>query len=383
MALCKPLEIYLHIPFCVRKCDYCDFLSAPADKETKHAYMKALCKEIEAASPKFKEYETVSVFVGGGTPTTVAAEDLCEALSCVKSNFRLGKDCEITVEMNPGTVDREKLTALKNAGVNRLSIGLQSPQDRELKAIGRIHSFEQFLDCYKLATALGFDNINIDMMSALPGQTVESYTQGLRRVLALTPAPKHISAYSLILEEGTPLKEKIDAGLISPVEEDTDREMYLQTGKILAEAGYIRYEISNYSKPGFRCRHNIGYWTGVEYAGFGIGAASLVEHTRCRNTSDLKTYLADPLCPKEDVQELSRNDRMEEFMFLGLRLTDGISVAAFEQLFGVPLAEVYGEVVEKNRKDGLLRFSEDGERLFLTERGLDLSNYVYAQFLFS
>lgn len=377
----RPLELYFHIPFCVRKCFYCDFLSAPADEGTMDAYMEALLLETVERAGEYGEYTVVSVFVGGGTPSVVKAEQLVRLLDAVKMYYRVAADAEITVEVNPGTVDGEKLRKYRAAGINRLSIGLQSGDDRELTAIGRIHTLPQFLDTYSTAVTAGFTNINVDVMSALPGQTLESYRSTLYALLALKPQPGHISAYSLILEEGTIFYEMYRAGKLQLPDEETDRLMYSETKRILGEAGYERYEISNYAKPGFSCRHNCGYWTRRDYAGFGIGAASLINNVRFRNGNDLNFYLKQPLNCREEIQILSSMEQMEEFMFLGLRLTEGVDVRAFEGVFGRTPEDIYGEIIIKNRKDGLLEYRAEGSRLALTEKGLDLSNYVMAQFL--
>lgn len=377
----RPLEIYIHIPFCVRKCYYCDFLSAPADEKTKDAYMEALYTELTKRAEEFAEYTVVSVFVGGGTPSTVRTKQLVMLLDGLRKYYRMDPDAEITVEVNPGTADKTKLEQYRRAGVNRLSIGLQSGNDGELCRIGRIHNFRQFVDTYEGAVAVGFVNINVDVMSALPGQTLYSYLETLHMLLALKPQPTHISAYSLILEEGTRFWELSQEGKLEFPDEDTDRLMYSETGRVLREAGYERYEISNYAKPGFRCRHNCGYWTRTDYAGFGIGAASLIDNVRFHNGEQLASYLKNPTDCREDRQVLDSREQMEEFMFLGLRLTEGIDVRTFGSMFGRSPEDVYGEIIEKNKRNGLLEYREGGNRLALTERGLDISNYVMAQFL--
>ena len=377
----RPLEIYIHIPFCVRKCYYCDFLSAPADEKTKDAYMEALYTELTKRAEEFAEYTVVSVFVGGGTPSTVRTKQLVMLLDGLRKYYRMDPDAEITVEVNPGTADKTKLEQYRRAGVNRLSIGLQSGNDGELCRIGRIHNFRQFVDTYEGAVAVGFVNINVDVMSALPGQTLYSYLETLHMLLALKPQPTHISAYSLILEEGTRFWELSQEGKLEFPDEDTDRLMYSETGRVLREAGYERYEISNYAKPGFRCRHNCGYWTRTDYAGFGIGAASLIDNVRFHNGEQLASYLKNPTDCREDRQVLDSREQMEEFMFLGLRLTEGIDVRTFGSMFGRSPEDIYGEIIEKNKRNGLLEYRERGNRLALTERGLDISNYVMAQFL--
>lgn len=376
------IELYFHIPFCVRKCYYCDFLSAPADAHTRAAYMEALERETAERAPEHAGKTVVSVFIGGGTPSTVEAGQLASLLRTVKMHYCIAKDAEITVEVNPGTVDLEKLKSYLAAGVNRLSIGLQSADDRELAAVGRIHTWQQFLDTYDAAAAAGFTNINVDIMSALPGQTPESYGNTLRKVLELKPGPAHISAYSLIPEEGTVLWEQAQQGRLALPDEDADRELYSMTKAILEQAGYMRYEISNYARPGFECRHNCGYWRRKNYAGFGLGAASMINNVRFKNGDDLQAYLENPLGGCEDRHILSSGEQMEEFMFLGLRMTEGISAEEFARCFGKSLDRVYGEVIRKNRDDGLLEWrTGTSVRLALTERGLDLANYVMAQFL--
>ena len=379
----KELELYIHIPFCIRKCLYCDFLSGPADESRKTAYMEALAREIEGRAGELAEYQVSSVFVGGGTPSVAEAGQLARLLWVVREKYQLTEDVEITVEVNPGTVDREKLEVYRAAGVNRLSIGLQSADDGELASIGRIHTVKQFEEAYGAAVAAGFENINVDVMSALPGQNRENYRRTLEYVTGLQPKPAHISAYSLILEEGTRLYEAVEKGSVVLPGEETDRLMYEETDRLLSEAGFVRYEISNYAKAGYECRHNCGYWTRTEYAGFGIGAASLISNVRFSNAADIREYIAHPLRVRGEEERLSREEQMEEFMFLGLRLTKGIEVRTFEELFGVALPEVYGEVIAKNLADGLLCYTNDGKSLALTKKGLDLSNYVYAQFLIS
>ena len=380
----KELELYIHIPFCIKKCNYCDFLSAPADTETKMAYMKALCKEIVEKSREYEDYAVVTIFIGGGTPTTVPALEIKQMLDIIRKYYDVQTEAEISMEVNPGTVNAEALQIYKLAGINRLSIGVQSTEEAELKCLGRIHSYEQFLETYRQARAAGFDNINVDIMSALPEQTMESYQKTLKRITGLVPPPEHISAYSLIIEEGTPFFEAYEADTLNLPEEEVERSMYELTRQVLQECGYRRYEISNYARKGRECRHNIGYWERKNYLGFGIGAASLIENERFHNTSDLQRYLQDTREATEDHQKLSIAEQMEETMFLGLRKTAGVKLEQFEKNFGIPLLQVYGEVVEKQRKEGLLELveDEDGNRsIALTLKGMDVSNYVMADFL--
>ena len=384
------LELYFHIPFCVRKCFYCDFLSAPADEGTIKRYMEALLAETAGSALSYAKYTVSSVFIGGGTPSVAPVFCIEDMLGTVKEHYSLAQDAEITMEVNPGTVSEKALSRYREAGVNRLSIGLQSADDKELASIGRIHTWEQFLETYTKARKADFRNINVDIMSALPGQTLSRYRNTLEKVLSLEPAPEHISAYSLILEEGTHLYDLYEKGMLEIPDEDMDRLMYQETKELLARRGYRRYEISNYAKEGCECRHNRGYWTRENYAGFGLGAASLVENVRFKNGTDLQAYLANSSGCREDVRQLSREEQMEEFMFLGLRMTEGVDEGLFRRLFGCGMEEVYGEVIGKNIRDGLLRMDCDFagkeeraalRRLSLTEKGLDVSNYVMAQFL--
>lgn len=363
--------------------------------------MCALIRETRERAEECRGYPVSSLFLGGGTPSMAETEQIEELLRTVKKNYAITHDIECSIEVNPGTVDGEKLKRYRAAGLNRISIGLQSADDRELASLGRIHNWKQFLDTYDAAVKAGFENINVDVMSALPGQSVDSCRNTLLKVLSLNPAPTHISAYSLILEEGTPFFTMQKEGKIQFPDEDIDRMMYKETGKILEKAGYRRYEISNYAKEGFFCRHNCGYWKRQNYLGFGIGAASLFNKTRFRNCEDISSYLINPLGCREDLHRLSLEEQMEEFMFLGLRLTEGVSPEEFERCFGQRMEAVYGNVIERNIGDGLIQWRKEKEffdsekgrlplielsgseerRLSLTEYGIDVSNYVMAQFL--
>ena len=376
--------MYIHIPFCVKKCSYCDFLSAPATEQTKEAYMAALFAEIGGRAKDYKDRIVTSVFIGGGTPSLLSGDSIRQLMEHIREGFRLASDAEITMEVNPGTVTTEKLTAFYAAGINRLSIGMQSAQEQELKILGRIHDFDGFCQVYREAVEAGFTNINVDVMSGLPGQTLASYKDTLEKVLRLEPMPQHISAYSLIVEEGTPFAAMADRGELPLPEEDTERAMYEETIEVLAGYGFHRYEISNYALDGYECRHNVGYWIRRDYLGFGIGAASLIDNVRFQNGRDLNAYLAHPLACREEQQPLTTQEQMEETMFLGLRLIRGVSYPEFARCYGQTLEEVYGEVIARNVADGLLAVREDetGRHLMLTGRGLDVSNYVMAQFLF-
>lgn len=383
----RDLSIYIHIPFCVRKCLYCDFLSFAAPVSEMESYVNYLLREIREQSVFYRDHRVISIFLGGGTPSLLSADKTESILKEIREAYRMAEDVEITLECNPGTVSPEKLNNYITSGINRLSIGLQSTDDRELASIGRIHDYETFLETYRAARMAGFRNINIDLMAALPGQSIASYQKTLERVTDLVP--EHISAYSLILEEGTPLYEK--QGEYSFPTEDEDREMYLLTGRYLGERGYRRYEISNYAKDGCACRHNQVYWQCGDYVGFGLGAASMVCGVRWSVPENLEAYRAyvdsmpwmkrgsRPYSSFPKAHALTRGEQMEEFMFLGLRMMRGVDRQAFSDKFGQRVEEVYGTVIDKFRAQGLL-IEEEG-RIRLTAGGIDVSNIVMAEFL--
>lgn len=476
------LSLYLHIPFCVRKCLYCDFLSGSQSADVQEQYVEALCREIQETSPEYREYQVVSVFIGGGTPSVLLPEQTIRIMETLKSCFILTDTCEISMEMNPGTVTPEKMKAYRACGINRISIGLQSANDGELKALGRIHTCADFLKAYEMAVEAGFTNINVDLMSAIPEQTLKSYQETLQKVLALQPQPVHISAYSLIVEEGTPFYEQE----LNLPDEETERRMYEITDDILRNAGYHRYEISNYAKAGKECVHNKVYWQRGNYLGLGIGSASLIQNVRFHNMTDISSYVnlmlgensigieienaskehgekfqAEKDCLKknnagkndlkkenaekeqvgkltaekeqvekvnaeienvkkdnieknsaeegnteknniqsanaarpdknmigrvkklrEEVQELPIDEQMEEFMFLGLRMMEGVSERRFFENFGRHFEEVFPGVIEKHEKLGLLEVTgEEFVHLKLTSHGIDVSNQVFVDFM--
>lgn len=426
------MELYIHIPFCVRKCGYCDFLSFPADAAAQEAYMEALLREVKWAGGASGKGAVETVFIGGGTPSVLETGWIRRLLDAVYHCFSVAEGAEITIEANPGALTGEKLRGYRGAGINRLSMGLQSMDNRELYELGRIHTAEEFLENYYMAREAGFDNINIDLMSALPGQTTQSWEETLGRTAELSP--EHISAYSLMIEEGTPFWERYGEGREFLPErekaagdgslppgrkplawscpplpsEEEDRAMYHRTKELLAEAGYGRYEISNYARPGYECRHNVGYWTRVPYLGLGLGAASFYGGERFSNVREMGRYLAlagqeggaghageekasagggagergrffGTASWREEAWELSGQDAMEEFMFLGLRLTAGIRAEDFRHAFGREIESVYGSVLERLTGQGLLVRTESGWRL--SEWGLDVSNRVLAEFL--
>ncbi|MBQ8624704.1 MAG: oxygen-independent coproporphyrinogen III oxidase [Agathobacter sp.] len=400
----RNLQIYVHIPFCVKKCNYCDFLSFSCDERTQLEYADALIREIKVYGTQMKDYIVSTIYIGGGTPSWLDEDKLLEILDTIYKNFKVSEDAEISMECNPGTVTAGKLAKYRMAGINRLSIGLQSADDEELKILGRIHTFEQFVKTYELARNAGFANINVDLISGIPYQTTEKFLKTLQKVVWLKP--NHISAYSLIIEKGTPFYEtykfdavKQEAGMpteVLPTEDEVYR-IYKMTQEYLERAGYQQYEISNFAQQGFECVHNIGYWTRENYLGLGLGAASLIENVRYTNTTDLYEYIDGT----KDIQEkcfaqedapavagmnlheyagvVSRKAQMEEFMFLGLRMTEGITRERFFREFGISIEGVYLDVLEKLKAEDLIDTREG--RIVLTEKGADLSNYVLAQFL--
>ena len=390
------LELYIHIPFCVKKCAYCDFLSAPGTANIQEEYMKALQKEIIAYSQEMKEYVVTSIFLGGGTPSIIASRLMNALFDTLHEAFVIEEGAEITIEVNPGTVVKEKLDTYHAIGINRISIGLQSTNNEELQCLGRIHTFEEFLATYKAARSAGFNNINVDLISAVPGQTCESWRHTLQTVAKLQP--EHISAYSLIIEEGTPFYERynINSEVKYPSlpTEETDRQMYEDTQLMLKEYGYHRYEISNYAKEGYECKHNIGYWKRKEYLGLGIGSASLLNHTRFSKLTSIKEYLNKSTYMelemfKEAVtvnrERLSLREETEEYIFLGLRMVEGIILTP-------ELLENYKDIIVKYEKEEMLEIVKEKQvdcisqkyqypRLKLTDKGISVSNYILAEFL--
>ena len=410
----RELELYIHIPFCARKCAYCDFLSFAVPESTYRDYMDKLIEEIYGQSSCFPDSCVTSIFLGGGTPSLLPAGLIGELFSGLHNCFGIAADAELPIEANPGTLTMEKLEVYRESGINRLSLGLQSADDLELKILGRIHTFDDFLKSYQRARQVGFTNISVDLMSALPGQDIHSWKNTLRKVVMLKP--EHISAYSLIIEEGTPFYERYGGEGGTPLtkeetqeistrhhsrsilpgdcwnnhielpplpDEDTDRKMYEMTRALLATQGYERYEISNYSRSGFACRHNIGYWTGADYLGLGLGASSYISGYRYHNETSLKKYLSLDLreagAAACEIQELSLEDKMEEFMFLGLRMMQGVSGNEFLGRFGRNMWKIYGQVLDKLQDQGLIEIEAPWVRL--SRRGIDVSNRVFREFL--
>ncbi|MDY3774211.1 MAG: radical SAM family heme chaperone HemW [Eubacterium sp.] len=379
----QTLGIYIHIPYCVRKCNYCDFLSLPLgeteDCNGREAYVKQLLQEIQKPWKIPENPVTVdTVYIGGGTPSVLSISQISSIISQLRKQWKVDPQAEITMECNPGTVDRQGLMQYREMGINRLSMGIQSAVEHELQALGRIHTFSQAKQAVEWAKEAGFTNISVDLMSAIPGQTLESYEFSLHQILNLEP--QHISSYSLIIEEGTPFYEKYWQK--PPVDEETDRRMYEMTGEILEANGYRRYEISNYAKPGYESRHNTKYWTGKDYLGIGLGASSKIGRFRIQNERELSRYL-------QNIQEhkrvsyieetLTKEEEEKEYFILGLRCTRGVSLKQFVQCFGREALAGYEETIRRICELGLAK--RQGEMLALTKKGIDVSNLIFEMFL--
>ena len=374
------LGLYIHVPFCVQKCNYCDFNSFKIKGNDKKEYLNAIEKEMKLYCDEFKNKQFDSVFFGGGTPSILNIEELKRLVGSVFKNFNIKETAEVSMECNPGTINKEKLIHMKELGINRLSIGLQAIQNHHLKYIGRIHSYEEFEKNYLEAKEVGFDNINIDLMYALPNHKKEEWKESLDKIISLNPS--HISAYSLILEEGTKLHEMYDNEEFSLLDEDTDIEMYNYTINKLKENGYNQYEISNYSKEYKECKHNIIYWKCDNYLGLGPGASGYIGDIRYNNISDLNEYnhkISQNIKPIEEETILSEKDKIEEFIFMGLRMNEGISLKVFKERFSISIEDIYKEPIEKLIDSKLLELDKDN--LKLTQKGREISITVFIEFI--
>ena len=374
--------IYLHVPFCVKKCDYCDFISFP-EKGMAKGYFEALWQEIELCRAENRDREFNTVFFGGGTPSMLPPYYITQTMERIRDSFNLTID-EATIECNPGTLDEEKLTAYKKAGFNRISIGVQSFDDRLLCSIGRIHTSSEAEEAVSLARAAGFDNINIDIMYGLPNQTEEDYITSIERAAGL--GVEHISAYSLILEEGTRLYDRVKSGEIYLPDEDAVYDMHRAGMERLSELGYTRYEISNYSKPGKQCLHNLNYWNVGEYLGIGLNSSSaLMEDgglVRFRNADVISQYIDEinkGSLPRREIEHISDEDEMFEWAMLGLRKIEGVDRKAFVKRFGTDFADVFSQAVDTLEKMGWLE--QDERYIRLTDRGLDMQNSALMEFM--
>ena len=373
------ISLYIHIPFCAQKCLYCDFPSFARKDHLRKAYIEALNKEIISLREKHNNLEINTIFIGGGTPSVLEADEL-ECLLKEVAKLNMAKDIEYSMECNPGNLTEEKLEVMKKYGVNRISMGLQAKQDNLLKGLGRIHNYKTFKENFLLAKKVGFNNINVDLMFGLPNQRLNEWEETLREIISLEPA--HISAYSLIIEEGTAFYNLYENDKLKLPTEEEERKMYHLAKKILEENGFNQYEISNYAKEGKECRHNLSYWNMDNWIGVGSAAASYINGKRIKNISSVEEYINSINEKGEAVEEIinnSKNDNMEEFMFMGLRKINGIDENEFKNRFSMNINDVYGEILNKYIDEGLL-IRESG-RIFLSEKGIEISNIIMADFL--
>lgn len=378
----EPFHFYIHIPFCRQKCLYCDFPSFAGQEAYMEDYTRALLAELKESRAEFSHKTITSIFFGGGTPTVLPVSYFGKILDEVLEHYPVSDDCEITTEANPQTVDRHSLSEYRVMGVNRLSFGLQAWQNRLLQTLGRIHRREAFVENFLTAREVGFSNLSVDLMFALPHQTIGDWEETLREVCRLDT--EHLSTYSLIIEPKTPFDRMRQEGKLKEADERLDREMYHAAQYLLEQAGYGQYEISNFAKPGFESRHNLAYWDVEEYAGFGLAAHSYAEGVRYHNTGDLAAYLAAKgrtALLRQDKEVLSEEEKIEEFLFLGLRKTAGISLTTFEEKFHAPLNQFFSRELSYLMEEKLLVMEQD--RLRLTPKGMDVSNFVFEKFIFS
>ena len=380
----ESLGLYVHIPFCKRKCKYCDFISFACEENVYERYINALKSEIKIASKSIMPtiHEVDTIYIGGGTPSLIDAKYIEEIIETIYQNIKVAGNAEVTIEVNPGTVNKEKLETYKKLGINRLSIGLQSADNELLNLIGRVHTYEEFLDVYNMAREVGFNNINVDLMLALPTQTESVLVDSLLKVINLKP--NHISLYSLILEEGTALEKEIEEGKYSLIDEELERKMYHKTKNILEKNGYNHYEISNFAKKGFESKHNLNCWDQKEYLGFGLAAHSYYRDKRFSNTQNLDEYINNIekfiISKNVEVHEIQdREAKAKEFMLLGLRKIDGVSISEFERRFRVHPLFYFRFEISRLEEEELIEV--DLDKIRLTKRGLDLANQVFEAFV--
>ena len=397
----KEIGVYIHIPFCKQKCSYCDFVSFSNKENMQKEYIECLKKEINNWKNNNGEYTIKTIYIGGGTPSYIDSKYIIDIMNSIKDKTQLenteteeqtDKSCikdsnlkneiSITIEVNPGTVTKEKLLDYKKAGINRLSIGLQSTNNELLKQIGRIHKFEDFLQTYKLARKVGFNNINVDLMIGLPNQTIAQLKDSLEKICRLNP--EHISVYSLIVEENTPIQKLISTGNVKLPDEETERQMYWYVKNYLELNGYNHYEISNFAKPGFESEHNLDCWNQKEYIGFGIAAYSYIDNKRFGNISNIEEYIKN--CNNQEFQKniileevQDKNKKMNEYMILGLRKIQGISIQEFKNIFSENPIMLYRKELKKLDKEKLIII--DGDKIKLSNKGLDLANLVWEEFV--
>ena len=387
------LGIYIHIPFCKKKCKYCDFISFSCCAVKEEEYFSALATEIEKRVI-YGNYKISTIYIGGGTPSLVSSKNIRNILDEIFDKYRIVSNPEITIEVNPGTVTREKLEDYKKSGINRISIGLQSTQNRILELIGRIHTYEEFLNTYNLAKEVGFENINVDLMLAIPTQTEEELLESVQKVIDLNP--NHISLYSLILEEGTELDKLVECGKLELIDEELERKMYWKTKELLEKNGYNNYEISNFSKKGFESKHNLACWNQEEYLGFGLAAHSYYDNKRFSNTTNLDIYIknvynleknnyyknleSDEVGELIEVHEIQdKQSKMKEFMMIGLRKIEGVKISEFERRFRINPLFYFRFEISFLTDEELIEV--DLDNIKLTKKGLDFANLVFEKFV--
>ena len=373
----QELGIYVHIPFCKRKCHYCDFLSFSGATRLIEKYIEALKQEIDKAKVNKDEYIVKTIYFGGGTPSFIDSKYIVEILQLIKKKFNILQNAEITIEANPGTVDEQKLKDYYNAGINRISFGVQATNSDLLKIVGRIHSYSSFVNGYNLARSIGFKNINVDLMIGLPVQRLDDVEKDLERILSLKP--EHISVYSLIVEEGTKIEEKLKKDELYLPSEEEERKMYWTVKKELENNGYIHYEISNFAKPGYESKHNVACWNQEEYIGFGLGAHSYFDNKRYSNTIDFEEYFDWPENSKIIHEKQNKNDKMKEYILLGLRKLEGVKISEFKNKFVDNPIYLYRQELNKLIKEDLLKI--DNDNIKLTNKGIDLANLVWEEFI--
>lgn len=379
----KQLGIYIHIPFCKQKCYYCDFTSFSNCEDKIERYVTALKKEIKYQSKKVnEEIQINTIYIGGGTPSFIDAKYIKEIIETIKENYEIDSNAEITIEVNPGTVNKQKLKSYKRSGINRLSIGLQSSNNELLKEIGRIHSYDEFLNCYNLAKEVGFDNMNVDLMIGLPNQEIKDVEESINKIIKLEP--KHISLYSLIVEKNTKIEKMLNKKILTLPEEDLERKMYWKAKKMLEDNKYIHYEISNFAKAGYESKHNLNCWNQEEYLGFGLAAHSYYNNIRYCNINNLKQYLENIENEKylENViicEKQTQEEKKKEYMLLGLRKLQGVNIQEFKNKYVDNPIYLYRKQLEKLVDEELLEI--DLNEIKLTDKGLDLANIVWQEFV--
>ncbi len=371
----KKLGIYIHIPFCKKKCNYCDFISFPNLKEYEKEYINALINEIQAY--KNKDYIIDTIYIGGGTPSYIDSIEIIKIIEQIKLNYTVKDNLEITIEVNPGTINKKKLIDYKNSGINRISIGLQTTSNTLLKEISRIHTYEQFLETYKMIKEVGFENINVDLMLGIPNQTIKNLEDSITKVINLKPT--HISIYSLILEEGTKMHKNVTLGKLKLPSEDIERKMYWEAKKMLEKNKYIHYEISNFALKNYESKHNVNCWNQKEYLGFGLAAHSYLNGKRYSNTIKIDEYISNFKGTKIINEVQTNEDAQKEYMMLGLRKLQGVNIQEFERKFKCNLLKKFNKEIEKLIKLELIKI--ESNNIMLTDKGIDFANIVWEEFV--